>query len=103
MELVKPQQNLTCSSFSILQEVYSKVAMNVELSERVGGCFAAKLMCGAYMFQEQERAKKLQYEELINPDYGSTSRMYYTFEPELVSLHIESFQLTESTVSNWIS
>uniref|UniRef100_A0A3Q2EI72 Proline dehydrogenase n=1 Tax=Cyprinodon variegatus TaxID=28743 RepID=A0A3Q2EI72_CYPVA len=60
-----------------LKEAYNKVAMDVELSERVGGCFAAKLMCGAYMFQEQERAKKLQYEELINPDYGSTSRMYH--------------------------
>ncbi|XP_068166800.1 proline dehydrogenase 1, mitochondrial [Antennarius striatus] len=60
-----------------LKEAYDCVTMDVELSRRESWCFAAKLVRGAYMYQERERAEELSYEDPINPDYQSTNRMYH--------------------------
>ncbi|KAK2901774.1 proline dehydrogenase 1, mitochondrial [Channa argus] len=73
-----------------LKEAYDNVTMDVEVSRREGWHFAAKLVRGAYMYQERDRAKEIGYEDPINPDYESTNRMYHRcldFVLDEIALH----------------
>ncbi|KAM6965085.1 proline dehydrogenase 1, mitochondrial [Aplochiton taeniatus] len=60
-----------------LKEAYDNVCLDVEKARRQGWRFGAKLVRGAYMYQERSRAQEMAYEDPIHPDYDATNRMYH--------------------------
>jgi len=60
-----------------LKEAYRSLILDLEQANRQNFYFGAKLVRGAYMEQERQRAVALNYPDPINEDFEATSDMYH--------------------------
>ncbi|KAB7495097.1 Proline dehydrogenase 1, mitochondrial [Armadillidium nasatum] len=81
MELMKKYNQEKAIVFNTyqcyLKETYDNLRLDLEQCCRQNFYFGAKLVRGAYMEQERERAKYMNYEDPINPGFEATTEMYY--------------------------
>jgi len=68
-----------------LQDSMSRVAIDFLRSQREGFKFAAKVVRGAYMFQERDRAAELGYKDPIQPSLAQTHSNYNAIVRKLIA------------------
>ncbi|CAF1286958.1 unnamed protein product [Rotaria magnacalcarata] len=61
-----------------LKDALNSLTHDLAVAEKYNYIFAAKLVRGAYMEQENRLARENAYESLINPTFEATSQMYHT-------------------------
>ncbi|KAK7088799.1 proline dehydrogenase 1, mitochondrial-like isoform X2 [Littorina saxatilis] len=67
-----------------LKQAYNNIVVDLNFAAREDFYFGAKLVRGAYMEQERERAESVGYEDPINATYEATTEMYHSLMEEVM-------------------
>ena len=59
-----------------IQDTHDRLKANLDLMDKLGFHFGAKIVRGAYMTQERNRASDMGYEDPIHDTYEDTCAMY---------------------------
>lgn len=75
-EFNKDQCTVMNTYQNYLKNAYSSLKTDMDQAKREGYRFGAKLVRGAYMDQEREKAIQMGYEDPVNDSYDATTTMY---------------------------
>ncbi|CAJ0601208.1 unnamed protein product [Cylicocyclus nassatus] len=70
-----------------LRDTKDAIERDLQLARREGWHFGLKLVRGAYMEQERQRASVIGYPDPVNPNYEATSKMYHDCLTRLADEH----------------
>ena len=80
MQLKNKADNQSWNQFTncslLLQDTLDRVKANLELMDKLGFYFGAKIVRGAYMAQERNHAADMGYDDPIHNSYEDTCSMY---------------------------
>ncbi|KAJ3187885.1 hypothetical protein HDU85_006278 [Gaertneriomyces sp. JEL0708] len=82
-----------------LRDAYDRMVMDVERAERGGYAFGVKIVRGAYMHAERERAKELGIPDPIQPSISATHEAYNKAITYLIQ-KISALQAPDNTTSS---
>ncbi|XP_062566815.1 proline dehydrogenase 1, mitochondrial-like [Saccostrea cucullata] len=68
-----------------LKSAFKSVKLDLDLSNREDFYFGAKIVRGAYMEQERERAATIGYDDPIQPTFAATSHSYHRVVEEIMN------------------